>query len=647
MSNYTINTLEKLCYNEVTAKKAFELIYKLATSESELKQEAYSRFVDLFQVVLAETSIDLNSRLAILQELQAKELTTLLISAYERGLKAFGFIGHIHDGDDDIIKKQYNPNAMEWSKYHSAIINILKDIVLNDYNNLGSVAKEALFSRLVDQIYYGEEDLMLAAIEEITNHENKIDLNLRNKLLEFTTKKADLFEDTQERIKLILEKFQPQGIEEQLKIDVIEAPWLYDKEENGQTVNISSKKAIELATKYYTDKTNWLPFLKLLLKGEQRQTFYFAFTMAELGYDKNSIIDKLIEDFKTIPLEEQNSVFINGLVLGTKDNNFTRDIISKLIVHPETEVHGIRQVRFLNPITFSDLEVIKPLLLGNSEYLRNLEYIDLKSLSDSELKDAISWLKNLNYSFALEILNDLVKDYNRWDTLKDFINKLIFVDGMLHFKSFIRLNLHIEELLVQSIKDNPSEENVHFLIKQIITDYENYEKNESLLDRLTYFLLTNYWEISWPFFSDYLVKTKSDASYGLNDFFRKFKFDNEKLYQWAIEDKKDNPSIAMKLMDIYVNNADGTLSWNPFAKKLIDEFGNQRSLLNNLSSKLGSYMIYNSSAEELYKKRKKMVEELLNSQLKEVVDFAKNEIIYFDKRIEDEKKSGENYELRR
>lgn len=642
----TVNTLEKLCYNKETAPKAFSLLYHLATTENDLKNSAYFTFVDLFQVYLAETVIDLNSRLTILEELQSKELTKLIIAAYERGLKAFGFIGHVHCSDDNLIDKQYKPSFDEVKKYQEEIIKRLKIITISDTTELGVQAKESLYSRFSEQIHYGQSKLILMAIEEIVFTKKILDDHLRNKFIEFTTKKAEVPNEIKTRINAVLEQFQPHSVEEELRLIVSESPWINEKVGDSY-VNVSSQKAADLANHFIKEQIDWLPSLIQLLKGEQRQTFYFAEAIAKNGFNKELIIGQLIVCYKSIPLEEQNSVFVNGLVIGYNDNVFTRKIISRLIEHPETEVHGIRLIRFLKPITKEDFSLIRPLLEKNPDYLRNLEYLELTNFSKEDLIEVTSWIKNLNFSFALQLLYEVLRKQDRWKELKDVVNQYLFDDTILELKSFINISLHIEDLIKKSISDNPDEVKIFYFLDLIIKSYDDFNfNNDSLLDRLTYFFLEDFWETTWSFLGEYLANEEG-RNYGLTMFLERYKFNNEKLFEWANQNPNKYAAVAFQYMDIYVNAENGNLEWEPFARQIIDNYGNQINVLQKLSPKLSNFSINTYSAESLLKKRKRFIEELIEHPLEEVRVFVQKEIEYLDYRIEEEKRFGENYELGR
>jgi hypothetical protein len=648
MRDYTIDTLEKLCHFETTAVDAFKLIYRLANSEDELKKDAQISFVELFQMGIAETVLSLNMRLVILNEIEDhNDFSELLIQTYERMLKSHSFIGHMRPSNETFNRSYYYPNdPAEIKNYYTIAINKLKGIALAEDVVLSGKAKNALITRLSDQLYYGEPQLVLEAIKTIVDKEKVLSIPLRNKLLELSYNKRNLNSEIIQLINAILDNYPPENIEEELKALVTEAPWIHEYADTEEKINVSSKKAIDLAHRYIEENIEWITFLKLLLQGEQRQTFYFAEIMGKSDIDKNSVLDQIIEDYKLIPAKDQNTIFINGFIIGVNDEKFTRYAISKLISQPETEVHGIRQTRFIKPITITDLNILKPLLEKNPDYLKNLEYLDLLSFSNEEIIEVTSWIKDINFSFALQIFHEVLRKQDRWKELKEIVNEYLYTENILQSKSFINTSLHIEDLLKKSINDNPTDENIRFLSNQIVKSYDDLNTiDDSLLDRLTYFLLEEHWDSTWNYFGDYLADDNT-RNYGLKMFLERYNFDNEKLFEWSKLDTEKYPAVAFQFMNIYIRNGQGDLEWEPFARKIIDIFGKQKKVLERLSSKLSNYSINTYSAESLYIKRKRFIEELIDHPFEELRIFVKKEIEYLDFRIIEERKSGENYELR-
>lgn len=649
---YTIDTVLKLCLYNKTAKDAFKLLYKLANKDNILQEQAKFAFIDLFQVRLAETCLSLEERINILNELEEEnEISEIIINAYERALKANGFTGRIQSGELKNRDKVFDPSSREQlNQYFTKVIEKLKSVALFGDEPFSKLAINSLVSRMPEQLSFGPFEYMLGAIKEIVEFQGELSNDIRQKLAELSSERFKLRSEKLVQIDVILEKYKPKSVEEELNAFVVNAAWIHDRDEQGNYINVSAEKAKELAAKYVEENPLWqLENIRLLLQGEQRQTFPFAEVIGKKNTKANNkmLLGYIFDLYETIPIEDQNSVFVNGLIYGAKNDEFTRFAINKLISSNKTEVHGIRLVRYLNPITYKDLLNIKELLIANPDYLRNLEYLDLIGLTDEEIIDLVGWIKEINYSFALEVLYEIIrKDSERWNGLKEIINELLYVDDITEQSSFINSSFHIEDLITKSINDDPSEEHIHFLINQIIKNYTDFNfKNESLLDHLTYFLINDHFDKSWLIFGEYLASGQQ-SSYKLYKVLEDTVSNNKIIYEWAAKTPESYPPIAIRFMKIYKKNEDGTLEWDGIARQMIDEFGNQQKVLDNIRSKFTDYsMVSSASASGLYKKRKVLVDQLLDHKYDNVKEFAKNMSDHLSSRIIDEDKFGENYEL--
>lgn len=646
---YTIDTILKLCLHPETAKDSFKLLYGLANGESELKNSANVEFVSLFQVYLAETCLSLEERLLVLDVLvEENEMSSVIINAYERALKSNSFTGRIQSGESNNRDNIFNPNSEEISSYYNSVIEKLSSIALACDEPFSKQAFDSILSRAYDQISIGNFGQIIKVINEFIQKQGEISNDTRQKLRELSSDRYELDKDFVEAIKALLDKYKPESIEEQLTAFVVLPAWINDRDGQGNYINVSSKKAKELAQTYFDESVNWMEGLEVLLKGEQRQTYSFSQVVGEKGESDSNIvlIDLVFDIFKTIPTEEQNSAFVSGLIYGAKDDVFTRYAIDKLISSNLTEVHGIRLIRYLNPIKYEDLLKIKNLLIATPDYLRNLEYLDLTNLTNEQTIELVGWMKEINYSFALEILYEILrKDVDRWNSLKGIINELLYVDKITEYSSFINSTFHIEDLISKSIYDDPSDKHISFLVRQIIKNYTKFNfENESFLDHLTYFLINDFFDQSWPIFGEYLASGQQ-SGYKLYSVLEKSVSNNKLIYDWSTSNLKYAP-IAIRFMNIYKKNENGSLEWDQYAKQLVDEFGNQQKVLENIRSKFTDYsMIGSASASGLYKKRKVLVDELLNHKFDNVKEFARNMSEYLSSRIVDEDKFGENYEL--
>lgn len=645
---YTIETLQKLCYYKETASSAVKLLFEIGNRQNQLKQKASMAFESIFQSRLGETCLKYEERLEVLEDIEKTiGINQLLILAYQRGLKGYGYTSDIHSGDVDYIDKQFNHTEEEELGYFKKLIVKLKLIALENQNDNSELAKRALMFRLKDQAIYGDFNGIMAFVEEISKKEKILPQEIRVKLLELNSMKFNLGDDKNQRINKILEKYAPKTVEQELEIIVVNAPWIYEKREDGSYMNISGQKAKELAGKYYKENNQeWLNYLDILLTGEQKQTFAFGEEIAELWpkiITKLNLI-KIVFALRKIEPEQQNGVFLNGVVKGYDDDEFTRFTVDFLLKDDTTCFFSLLVTKLIKKLSFSDLEKIKPILQKGEKYLFNIEYLDYSSLSNDEFIKFINWIKEINQSFALQLIWELLrKNENKWDELKDTVNDLVFKDDVLEYSSSINSKIHIEDLILKSLKDNSTEHKINFVTERLLEKYQDYSFNdEAFLNNLLYSLLDSYWEVAWPIIGEFLLDS-SKSSFGLRTFLDRITFDNKRLYLWALVNDK-NASIAIKFMKVFEEGKDGRLLWDSYAKRLIDEKGNANKFLENLRGKFVNYSIVGASAEELYVKRKKLLKSLENSELTEVREFAFSMEKILEKNIEEERMQRENYE---
>lgn len=643
---YTIETLQKLCFHEETAVKSVKLLYKIAINENHLKEKAKKAFIDVFQSDLGETALNLENRATILNELKEElGISDIIISTYERALKSYGYIGNIRSGDFDYdySKAQHQPTPLEKQEYFKKVVAELKSIALSD-NEYSDTAKKALVFRIIDQIAYGDFGGIIAFVREVSEKERGLSIEIRQALLNVKSTRYRLNSVQEKVVSKILIDYEPKTVKEELEAIIINAPWINERSEKGSYINVSAEKAKQLAKKYKEyNNQEWLKYLELLLKGEQRQTFFFAEQLAKeysLSFNKIQLIN-ITSTLVKIPSNEQNGVFLNGFTKGNNDNEFTRSLIDLLLKEENTQIFSLQILKFIKAIKYSDILKVRHVLEKGDQYLFNIEYLDFTNLTTDEFKELISWVKQINHSFALQLLWELLRKVDEWQELRDTVNELLFNENILEFKSSINSTLHIEDLISESLEDDSSPNKIEFLANKILDKYSGYSLDyDSIFNNL---LLDKYWDKSWPLIGEFLSKNTKSA-YGLTSFLERMRYDNEQFYNWALTNDR-YPAIAITYMQIFDEAENGNLSWNPFAKKLLDTKGSQTELLNNLSSRFIPYSIIGSSAERLYIKRKKLIEEVLDHPIEKVKAFAAKMIIILEDNISREKMDGENYEL--
>jgi hypothetical protein len=110
----------------------------------------------------------------------------------------------------------------------------------------------------------------------------------------------------------------------------------------------------------------------------------------------------------------------------------------------------------------------------------------------------------------------------------------------------------------------------------------------------------------------------------------------EMIFKWCNENKSEAPQRLAGLVPIYNNNNQDYTQWNPITKRLIDEFGDNQEMLNELSCNMGSYF-WTGSVVPLLQSKKTLFESLVNHSILNVRDWANKNLQYLDKEIENER----------
>ena len=116
---------------------------------------------------------------------------------------------------------------------------------------------------------------------------------------------------------------------------------------------------------------------------------------------------------------------------------------------------------------------------------------------------------------------------------------------------------------------------------------------------------------------------------------------------WVEEEPGSREEVAMRFMQTYSKESieNGKPEFEPEILKLINKYGTNQVMLDRLESNLTSYRIHSNSAENLYLRRKELVEPLKDHSIEEVRVFSSRMTATFDLLIEREKNYEENYKL--
>jgi len=647
---YLVWALERLCFRNETFKQATRLLYRLAQAENEvIGNNATGKFFQLFQPILAGTEANLNDRFDLLMELTKEPVAShsLILTALNRALKTSYF--HRDGGADEQAGKKlndYQPTRRDLLSYWENVIRYLISIEGGEQ----SKAQQILIDKFKAQYVEGDSAAIFDAAQKIIERTGGLPEDLRQQFTDIITGRFLISPDQKFIIEALLESSKPKDLNSRMRLEVITPP--YQNEKRGEHyVDISSEKARQFARELVENKDwDWLQELKNLQQGEQRQTFAFAQEIGKLTVDKEQIIVAALTEFVDVKVEEQNELFISGFLSGVNNEDFTRLTIDKLLGVPKIAYHAIRLSRFLT-VRPEDLEKLIPVVKENPTYVVGFQYLKYKHLSDEDIIKFFTWLSQLSKTgnwVSIDLIEELLADdESRFEALKGLVISLVRRERLILEHTIHPLSIYKYELLVNRLINHGMDpRDVIFFTTEIRNVCSHFTFSGGLNVRtILYKLLDKYWQVSWPIIGAAILDPTYQGLHELKEFLKGYKkYESHPFLEWVKTAHSDAPLFAVMFLDFEVSDEDGAANWNPLVKTIIDDYGNDSRVLQELSGRLHSYTVL-GSALPIFESRRQLVSQLLNHPNVKVKAFAQREVADFDKRIVRENKWAENQEL--
>lgn len=637
--------LEKLVYRSELFEKAAEILFKLALAENEnISNNATGQFVQLYQVLLSGTEATLEQRIKLLHDLMEKypeEIKSkVFLSALNRGLNVRNF-SRSGSSEKQVDKEfiDYQPdNGNEILGYYKAIIDLL--VQLEEF--------EIILNQFSSQYLQGNKDEIFKAIKIYLEKKGTLNLELRQQF-EYVLREVNEGSKESEEIKALIEQFSAKDLSGQLKEKVILAPYSNQKDKDGNWVDVSANRAKDYA-KEIGKEDDWLNYLSSLLKGEQRFTFSFGEGVAKVRSNDLELVKDAIQELEKIDKKEQNVIFFNGYLNQTKDDDFVRKVIDLFLAKESIAFYAIRFNLFIN-YTLEDLKKLYSFIEKHPESADALTFIKKNSLKWVDFKEFIDWLKTVpGYGIwkAIDLCHgqfDRSAELNKEQ--KSLLEDLLFKKNMLvdfdHHSQFSLFQL--VDLVRLYSKDELTKTEVDFLTKEVIKATEKIEFGDrNYLGELLSILFEEDFKTSWSLLAMAILSMEFKEWWNLKDVLSKYQnFDDEILLESMEKYPEKLPQKVIEFVRFDKVTESDSPEWSDLVLTMIKRYHSNEIFLDYLSSRLHSFTISGfGAALQLLKVRRKLVEKLLAYDVGEIKKFAQEQIQYFDRAIEREKRSDEN-----
>jgi len=665
-------SLEKLCWWADTFSKTARLMLKFAAAENESwGNNATGQFKQLFQIYLPGTQANLDERIRIIREAlgsEVKEERTLGIIAIGHAIEAHSFSrgGLVESQGTRIPGKDYEPSGREIQEYWGECIGMLKDMIIEG-GELSSLARQELGTEIRGLLRNGMMNEIEAVLKDIVKERGTYwpeALNSIRHCIDYDGE--DMPPEIRKRIDSLEKVLQPEDIGEKLRLVVSIPDWRDRKNEKGDYVSISAEEADKLAQQLAGDNL-WFKYVKVILKGEQRQAYAFGNALGE------SMPVELRKEFVAICLSilaelgrEKGNPDVLGAFLGNiSDEGFVDETMERISQDEKLCSYTVLLTRFLD-LKERHLLRILPLVEENKISVSNIRLFSYGRILDKLPENFVAKFcqKIANHSqgganCALDVLfMYCYQNDERFKKCASTFRNIIMRESLLIGEKQSQMAGHNWEVVsnkllrinkdVELAKHLAGEITVMCGSDKVSWNHINYNA-KSVLG----VLLKEYREECWGIIGKALVSEDWSTRHYLENIlgpgFEKevsealiAEIPQEELLKWCKENLPYGPTAIAHLTPVFSGEKD-KISWHPLARKLIDEFGNIEELRHTLSSNLWSFSSVGSRAP-YYQKRIDLLGELLSHPIKEVREWADSNIKYFEKEREDAIREAEEWD---
>lgn len=663
-------TLEKLCFDKRTFSDSAKVLLGFAIAENETwANNATSQFLHLFNVHLSGTEADLSERWKIIEWLLNKEdkaYYDFAIRAMKIGLN-FGHASRMGGAEQQGSRRlvDNNPTWKEIDEYWGNILNKLLEII-KSRNEYAELASEAISNSIRTMFHIGFGKLILPYLKEISELNNN-DWDSGLKGLKFARKyeKHSIPEELLEEINSLIELLTKTDFS--TKYLTLSSSYHLDNDEK-----YSSEKVIEaiinLADEFVTNEISWEETFPSFYKNQQIYSYHFGKRLSELLKDDktkiNRFIDYSLEVISQIPKEERNFTVLGGFIVNSGDE-IKKEFYSRLFQSSEFS----SQLFYFLSIDKSGKEYFDLLF-----QLIDKKGFDVNSFYAFTYSNALSQLtfEELN-SFSEKLFTygddgyavvfDLFADLSYGDEAKK--NELIPICK----KCIIKLGFNRKfkrqlddykwtETISFIISDEKEGDFAKFINKSVIESitWENSYHLDHYIQRVYEILLKVHFNSIWPDLSDALLSSEENyiRFYGLKHILGShiggvgrsvgvlFDGNIDSIFNWCEDKKPLAPSRLAELIPIFDNNNTDYAKWHPVALRLINEYGDIKEVLSNLSSNMGTYS-WTGSIVPFLESKKELFRQLSNHKTDLVKEWATSYLGYLEKDIERERNRDEEH----
>lgn len=584
--------LEKLCWERTLFPQAATLMLRFAAAENETwANNATGQFRQLFQVYLPGTEASLAERLPVIEAgLASGDAATrrVCIGALATGLKHTHFMrsGGVEVRGSGLPRRDYEPKTNQeiFDYWHRCFL-LLAGVAM-DHSPESPVALAELGTNLRALIrapLLTKVEPTIREIAEATEHYWPEALGTLNSIFEF--EKDKLSPVLLARLQKWASWLAPTELSKRLALLVTNAAFEHEKDAHGHYIDVSARKAEELAQEFVDRGYDLAPYLDAVQTGQQRQAFVFGMRLGQRTLDSRRLIGECLDSLRRIPAEARDSQLLAGVLFGLSDRALVAETLDRVAADAALRDLLVGLTRRPQP-EVADLERILTLIRQGTLPAWQLRHLATGSCLD-HLAPAvmIATFRTLALEHAparvpvFEIFSMYVfRSEERWKACRDFLRELVMLPEFSFGLEGTMDGHRWQDASIKLLHEQRDEALAAELTRQILAAQKDSRvrmSGDMYRRPVLIELLKSYATVSWPLLGAELL---GENHYQYQWLMEGIGFEEEGpsvlwnlpseiLAKWAAENPGGRTRLG-DMMNLFTIEKDGSYRWHPTALAL-------------------------------------------------------------------------------
>ncbi|MEB6592184.1 hypothetical protein MXM82_24095 [Pseudomonas asiatica] len=610
--------LERLCFHADLFMESSWCMLLLASAENESwSNNATGIFSQLFCINLSGTAAAPDTRFALLRQamdMDEVEVDMVLLSALEQAINTFGSsrtVGAEYQGTKAPLEEWRPKIWQEIFDYWQSAFDVYLEMM-----GRGEKQREKVINDIGQSIRgfvgRGRIDMLDVAIRKIIEANGRYwpaALNSIKDTFEYDGEK--LQEAGVCALKSWMKLLSPEdaGLEEKLRIIVVNPPRELHRLEGGDYVDVAAENAKELAVEVSRGIDDFYPHIDLLLEGEQRQSFSFGRQLVLELADERKLLDLTLKGISE--KSTANYSFVAGVYRGVYEKSTVNwqkyiDLISSdaqlVKFYPELIRTGNIQALHLDKL----IELISAGLLSPSS-ANVLSYGGVTDeMAEAVISDFCLKLSALGDEAAWPALNVMFMycfgKMERVDTIRTCVKSLVLAVPLHKNHSAGYTDFHSWSALVEALLKARDQELAVAISRRLVTACRigfNYNDLWSYIKPLLAKVVQQYGEFLWPTFGEAISKAKGKELYWLQKLLDRENsvssqlpsalsyFPSGEIISWCYEYSDSGPNFIAACINVF-QVRDEVQAPSELFVRLLENFGGDKRVASAISANIGS-----------------------------------------------------------